>query len=252
MVVMKRIYFIYLSLLLTLSTFAQSGKETNLNVENNEIPSLFLNRKEKGFYNIMQISFMFGNSQFTDGASYYVPYNAYSSTIMAPDPLYYHPYTQNKLAVSPSFTITNGYIFNKHWAAGAGVGFEIFDYNLFPLFAELRYTLWDHKISPFFVVKGGYSFGSFKAKHYDDLYLNWSPYYINDTKLRHYGGLMVHPEIGVKIPLSENSDLLFTAAYRYQKSKSVARKEYDNDQFDEWEHNEDINRLSFGVAIMFR
>jgi hypothetical protein len=63
---------------------------------------------------------------------------------------------------------------------------------------------------------------------------------------------MVHPEIGVKVPLSENSDLLFTVAYRYQKTKSVARKEYDNGQFDEWDHNEDINRLSFGLAIMFR
>ena len=252
MVVMKKIYFINLMLLLTLSTFAQSGKEVNLTVENNENNSRFLNRKEKGFYNIMQISFMFGNSQFTDRTAYYVPYNANSSTIVAPEPAYYRPYTQNKLVVSPSFTITNGYIFNKHWAAGVGVGFEIFDYNLFPLFAELRYTLWDHKISPFFVVKGGYSFGSFKAKLYDDLYLNWTPYYINDAKFRHYGGFMVHPEMGVKVPLSENSDLLFTVAYRYQKTKSVARKEYDNGQFDEWDHNEDINRLSFGLAIMFR
>ena len=231
MVAMKKIYFIILSLLPTLSIFAQSEKEVNFNVENNEIHSRFDNRKEKGFYNIMQGSLLFGSSQFTDRTS---------------------SYTHTTLTVAPSFTLTNGYMFNEHWAAGAGVGFEIFDYNLFPLFAELRYTLWDNKISPFVVVKGGYSFGSFKAKHYDELYLNWSPYYIADTRLRHYGGLMVHPEIGVKVPLSENSDLLFTVAYRYQKTKSVARKEYDNGQFDEWDHNEDINRLSFGLAIMFR
>ena len=249
---MKKIYFIILSLLPTLSIFAQSGKEVNLNVENNEIQSRFNNRKEKGFYNIMQVSLLFGNNQLTDRTSYYIPYNIYSSAIVAPGSVYYAPYTRTTLTVAPSFTLTNGYMFNKHWAAGAGVGFEIFDYNLFPLFAELRYTLWDHKISPFVVVKGGYSFGSFKAKHYDELYLNWSPYYINDTRFRHYGGLMVHPEIGVKVPLSENSDLLFTAAYRYQKTKSVARKDYDNGQFDEWEHKEDLNRLSFGLAIMFR
>jgi hypothetical protein len=156
------------------------------------------------------------------------------------------------MAVAPSFTITNGYMFNKHWAAGAGVGFEIFDHNFFPLFAELRYTLWDNKISPFVVAKGGYSFCGFGARHYDDLYLNWYPYHITDADLRHYGGVMVHPEIGVKVPLSENSDLLFTVAYRYQKSKSVARVDYDEGQFEEWEHNEEINRLSFGIAIMFR
>jgi hypothetical protein len=252
MVAMKKIYFIILSLLPTFSIFAQSGKEVNLNVENNEIHSRFDTRKEKGFYNIMQVSLLFGNSQLTEMTSYYTPYYINSSPYVAPDPGYYHPFTRTAMTVTPSFTITNGYMFNEHWAAGAGVGFEIFDYNLFPLFAELRYTLWDNKISPFVVVKGGYSFGSLKAKHYDELYLNWSPYYIADTRLRHYGGLMVHPEIGVKVPLSENSDLLFTVAYRYQKTKSVARKEYDNGQFDEWEHNEDINRLSFGLAIMFR
>ena len=249
---MKKIYLIVLSLLLTLSIFAQTEKKVNLNVENNEIQSRFNTRKKNGFYNIMQVSLLFGNNQITDRPLYYIPYYLENSSAFAPQSGPDHPYTRNTLAVAPSFTITNGYMFNEHWAMGAGVGFEIFNHNLFPLFAELRYTLWDQKISPFVVVKGGYSFGGFKAKHYDELYLNWSPYYISDTKLRHYGGLMAHPEIGVKVPLNENSDLLFTVAYRYQKTKSVARKDYDNGQFDEWEHKEDLNRLSFGVAIMFR
>jgi hypothetical protein len=252
MAVMKKIYFMILSLLLTPGIFAQSGKEVNLNEGKDETHSSFNNRKEKGFYNIMQISLLFGSRQLTDWTSYNMPYGQYPSENIVPVPVYYHPSSRAILAVAPSFTLTNGYMFNEHWAAGAGVGFEIFDYNLFPLFAEVRYTLWDNKISPFMVVKGGYSFGGFKAKHYDELYLDWSPYYINDTRLRHNGGIMIHPEIGVKVPLSENSDLLFTAAYRYQKTKSVARKEYGNSQFDEWEHTEDINRLSFGLAIMFR
>ena len=200
MVVMKRIYFINLLLLLTLSIFAQSGKEVNLNGENNEVNSSFNNRKEKGFYNIMHFSLLLGTSQFTDGPTYF------------------------RTAVSPSFTITNGYIFNEHWAAGAGVGFEIFNYNLFPLFAEIRYTLWDHKISPFVVLKGGYSFANFKAKHYDELYLNWPPYNINDARFRNYGGFMFNPEVGVKVPLNENSDLLFTAAYRYSENKIGCKK----------------------------
>jgi hypothetical protein len=252
MAVMKKIYLIILLLFPTLVTFAQSGNEVNLNLENNELNSRFDNRKEKGFYNIMQFSLLFGSNQLTDRTSYFMPNNSNSSTIVTPDPRYYHSNMRTTFSVAPSFTLTNGYIFNEHWAAGAGLGFEIFDYKLFPLFAELRYTLWDHKISPFMVIKGGYSFASFKARHYDELYLNWSPYFTADTELRQYGGLMVHPEIGVKVPLSENSDLLFTAAYRYQKTKSIARKEFDKDQFDEWDHNEDINRLSFGIAVMFR
>ena len=232
MVVMKRTYLFNLSLFLTLSIFAQSEKEAILKTENNEINSRFITRKEKGFYNIMHVSLLLGSSQFIDGQN--------------------NSNTRPPLNISPSFTITNGYLINKHWAAGAGVGYEIFNYNLFPLFAQLRYTLWDHKISPFLALDGGYSFANFKAKHYDELYLNWPPYNINDTRLRNYGGLMIQPEAGVKVPLNENSDLLFTVGYRYQKTKSVARKEYTNGQFDEWEHNEYINRLSFGIAIMFR
>lgn len=249
--IMKRSYLIILSLLLTLNIYAQSAKEVNLSGENNEIHSRFINRKERGFYNIMHVSLLLGTSQLIDRPIYYPTYHPHSSMYTYPY-IYYFPYSRTTLASAPSFTITNGYRLNKHLAVGAGVGFEIFNYNLFPFFAELRYTFWDHKISPFVVLKGGYSFADFRAKHYDELYLNWSPYYINDTKLQNYGGFMFHPEVGVKVPLNENIDLLFTAAYRYQKTKSVARKEYKYGQFDEWEHNEEINRLSFGIAIMFR
>jgi hypothetical protein len=251
MVVMKKIIFIILSLLLTLSIFAQSGKKVNLNLKNHENDSCLINRKEKGFYNIMHVSLLLGTSQLNYIPTYYMPYDSYPTSNFAPAIAYY-PYSRTPLTFAPSFTITNGYIFNKHWAAGAGVGFEIFNCNLFPLFAEIRYTLWDHKISPFVGLKSGYSFANFKSKHYDQLYLNWPPYNISDARLKNYGGFMFHPEVGVKVPLNENSDLLFTVAYRYQKIKSVAKKDNGNGQFDEWEHNEEINRLSFGIAIMFR
>jgi len=238
---MKKSTIIIISLFLTMGSFAQFDKDNYINMDKNEIHSNFDKRKEKGYYSIMQVSLLLGNSQ----SSIYGPNYSY-------DYGYNYPYTCTKLTLAPSFTITNGYMFNKHWAAGAGVGFEIFDHNLFPLFAEVRYTLWDSKISPFVTMKGGYSFGNFKAKHYDDLYLNWSPYYINDASLRHYGGIMLNPEIGVKVPLNDNCDLLFTVAYRHQKTKSIAKKDYESNQFDEWEHKEDLNRISFGIAIMFR
>ena len=249
---MKKICLITLSLVFTFNSFAQPVNEHNSILKNDESQSTFNNRKSKGYYNLMQFSLLFGNKKVTDQIIYYQPYDydAYPLTDIAPR--YAQPNTHNDLTVIPSFTITNGYMFNKHWAAGAGVGFEVFDHNLYPLFAELRYTFWDEKISPFIVLKGGHSFGSFKAKHYDELYLDWSPYTITDCELRNYGGLMFNPEVGVKVPLNENSDLLFTAAYRHQKTKSTARKVYGNNQFDEWEHKEDLNRLSLGIAIMFR
>jgi len=150
----------------------------------------------------------------------------------------------------PSVTMTNGIMFNEHWAAGIGVGFEIFDRNLFPVFADIRYTLWDNKISPFFAFKLGRSFGNFKKKHYDNLSLPHEPYYINDAYYKKDGGLMLHPEMGVRIPLSENADLLFTVAYRYQKTKSTVSQA--SGLKTKWEYKESLNRLLFGVGVTFR
>lgn len=238
---------------MTLGVFAQSGKTTKQNLNNQHTKISFEDRKERGFYSAMQIGFLLGNKQEIERPPTYYPlYNIDYASSVYPSPGYSQPQARNKLAFAPSVALTGGYMFSEHWAAGAGIGFEIFEHNLFPLFAELRYTLWDSKISPFIVLKGGYAFGSFNDKDYDELYLSWTPYYLSDAKLRHYGGLMIHPEIGVKVPLNADIDLLFTAAYRHQKTKSVARREYDQGQFDEWEHNEDYNRLSLGCAIMFR
>jgi hypothetical protein len=44
----------------------------------------------------------------------------------------------------------NGSMSEEGWGAGIGVGFEIFDRNLFPVFADIRHILWDNKVSPFF------------------------------------------------------------------------------------------------------
>ncbi len=233
---MKKLTLFISMLFITMSSFAQFNSDNYESVNNTS----FDERKDKGYYGIMQVSMLLGNiPTFMSVPNY--QFGGYS-----------YRYTGTKMSLAPSFTMTSGYMFNNHWTAGAGVGFEIVDHNLFPLFAEVRYTLWDSKISPFFTIKSGYSFGNFKAKNHDELYLNWSPYYFNDVSLRHYGGVLFNPEIGVKVPLSENSDLMFTAAYRHQKTKSVVRKDYDLNQFDEWEHKENINRISFGIAIMFR
>ncbi len=134
---MKKIAIISLSFILFLISFAQINKENSTNPDKNEIHTFFDIRMEKGFYSIMQVSLMLGNNQSIQRIANYYPYP--SSSLIAP--ILSYPYASNSLAVAPSIAITNGYMFNEHWAAGAGVGFEIFDHNLFPLFAELRYTL---------------------------------------------------------------------------------------------------------------
>ena len=152
----------------------------------------------------------------------------------------------------PSVTMTNGIKFDEHWAAGVGAGVEIFDRYLFPVFADVRYTLWDNKVSPFFAFKLGYSFGNFKKIHYDNLSLHFDPYRIKNADYKKDGGVLLHPEAGVRIPLNNKADLLFTVAYRYQKIKSTVTPGEGAEWNDKWEYKESLNRLSFGVGVTFR
>jgi len=249
---MKKLLFLLVLVLIAPDVLPQDNQEINFRYD----------RKKKGYYNTTQISLLMGNRQVM------VPYYYSSYPVLGSYYASYFSRTESQLI--PSVTMTNGYMFNKHWAAGLGVGFEIFERNLFPVFADIRYTLWDNQISPFFAIKTGYAIGSLKKKHYDNLALDFEPYYFTNVDFRNYGGFMLHPEIGVKFPLSKNADLLITVAYRFQKTKSVVKQAhngfvldtwasmqsvsdvYYRDSYDKWTNNQSLNRLSFAVAIMFR
>jgi len=211
---MKNLIFIIISAFLLPEAFSQSNIR-------------FENRKNEGYYNITQVSLLMGRP----------PSNNEVNTL-----------NLNDFNFTPSITMINGIMFNERWAAGIGVGVEMFERNLFPFFLDVRHSLRDNDASPFFAIKIGYSTG-FK-KHYDHLTLTYVPLSINDAHFNQHG-FMFNPEMGVKIPLSENADLLFTVAYRHQQIKSVVTKQVNRmQQKDEFKAN--MNLLSFGVAIMFR
>ena len=270
---MKKFLLIISLALLTPCAFSQNVAEELIRLLSQNFPeefsryiseenkTRFENRKKKGYFNTTQIGMLRGNTQITEGTPYYPGpwYSSISSSVYAPSYIYK---TRSEMQISPSLTMTNGYMFNEHWAAGVGVGFEIFDRNHFPVFADIRYTLWDSKVSPCFAFKAGYSFGDFKKRHYENLPLPYEPYYVYNADFRNYGGLMLHPEMGVKVAISENADLLFSIAYRYQKTKTTITTimgDYvdivgggSNQHWEAWDHKESLNRLSFSIAIMFR
>ncbi len=62
-------------------------------------------------------------------------------------------------------------------------------------------------------------------------------------------------EIGVKVELSNNADLLISSGYRYQEFKSKALQSYTYDSqeyYNCWDSKENLNRLVFGLAVMFK
>jgi hypothetical protein len=165
------------------------------------------------------------------------------------EPTNYYNNTRN-LLVSPSVTMVNGGRFNEHWAMGVGIGFEMFEHNHVPVFVDIRYTLWDNTVSPFFAFQMGHAIGNINQKHYDNLYLDYDPYNVSNVWFRNYGGFMFHPEFGVKAPISKKADVLFTVAYRYQKARSKVSQDFG--QHYAWKRDVSMNRLSLGVVIMFR
>ena len=207
---MKKLFLVLVAVSVMSNAFSQQNR-----VEN---------RKTRGFYNITQFSLLTGSPFSERGQSYFDSRNANQ--------------------VSPSFTMINGGMINEHWGIGVGVGFEIFDRNLFPFFLDVRYTVRDTNISPFFAFKVGYAFSGHRRK---------SPPYVSNAYFKKHGGFMLNPEIGVKIPLNVNSDLLITVAYRYQEAKStITQNRRGTWSRPTHEHFVSMNRLSFGVAIMFR
>ena len=187
------------------------------------------------YFNSTQIGLLMGNRQISTPIPVSPYYTMPSPVSSYYDPYSYYFYTNSETQFSPSVTMTNGIKFNDHWAAGVGIGYEIWDRNLFPLFVDVRYTVWGNRVSPFFALKSGYAFSSFKKKK---------------SGLDKHGGFLMQPEMGVCVPLSQSTGLLFTVAYRYQQTKSTERYTYGA-YYDSWVTKDRFNRLEFGVAFVF-
>jgi len=180
--IMKKSLSIILAAFIMLEAFPQSTENR------------FENRKNRGYYNITQMGLLMGNRKLSD--------QNYSYN------------TNSRMLVAPSVTMIHGGMVDYGWGVGVGIGYEIFDHDLFPVFLDIRHTPRDNDVSPVFTFKTGYFIGNLSKKQYDNLYY---PSYHNNVYLRNHGGFMLNPEMGVKIPLSKKADLLFTVAYRYQK-----------------------------------
>ena len=215
---MKKCLFVLLSASFILEAFPQSN-------ENEGGCNCFEDRSKTGRYNIMQVSLLIGSRDISSRANYVRD-------------------------ITPSFTIINGRRYNERWAAGFGFGYEVFTHHLVPVFVDVRKTRRDNDVSPFYAFKLGYSIGNIFGKHYDELHIDYQPFDVWDVEFKNFDRIMIHPEIGIKIPLSAGSDLLFTVAYRYQRMKTVITQK--GGQSPQWTHKEGMNRLSLGVAFMFR
>lgn len=96
-----------------------------------------------------------------------------------------------------------GYRFIPQFFVGGGIGFEFFiDGNMMPLFLQLRADFVEGKVSPFFTLNGGYSFG-------------WLTYGDGSD----YGGMFMEPGIGIRINFSKNFGMNLGSTFKFQRAQ---------------------------------
>ncbi|HLN52316.1 MAG TPA: hypothetical protein VK212_01325 [Lentimicrobium sp.] len=169
--------------------------------------------KEKGFYNITSVALLFGQGQ--DG---FLPI--------------------------PSLTTVLGWQFNKKMLAGAGIGYEYYEWSVGTLFADLKYMVNQKNVMPFGSFKIGYALPIGKPSETDN-------YYGEITK--YYGGIQLNPEAGIRLHIGQGSSLLLSIGYHFQQLA------HDENTYYFWgsssryttKVNTDYNRVSFRLGFMF-
>jgi hypothetical protein len=175
-----------------------------------------------GYYNLTQLSFIIGET------------DELSATV-------------SKFV--PSVTTINGYRFNEHFAAGVGVGIAVYEYMVFPVFIDLRWSVFKGAFTPVVAFKGGYSF----ADNDRELFPYSSGYYYNNLEYHNTGGWMGNPEVGFKVTANRHFDFMFTLGYYYQGLESEV-KEPSYYGIGTLTHNisTNVNRLSFTIGFLFK
>jgi len=136
-----------------------------------------------------------------------------------------------------SVTSVNGYSFASRFIAGAGIGIELFESVMLPLFADARIILARSRITPFAGLKAGYSFALEDPAGY------WGESYNSS------GGFTWGTGAGILIWVSDRSSFEINLAYRYQAIKTERTYEWSGTTT---ELTARYNRLELRFGILFK
>jgi hypothetical protein len=137
------------------------------------------------------------------------------------------------------FTVSsmNGYSFASRFIAGAGVGIELFESLMLPLYADTRVILMKSRITPYVGLKTGYSFAL------EDPEPNWNESYDS------HGGFTWGTGAGVFIWVNDRSSFEINISYRYQAIKTDRTYEWSGETTTLTTR---YNRLELRFGILFQ
>jgi hypothetical protein len=121
---------------------------------------------------------------------------------------------QNAIFSVASF---NGYSFASRFIAGAGIGIELFETVMLPLYADTRVILAKSRITPFALLKSGYTFAMEDPEGY------WGESYDS------HGGFMLGAGVGTFIWVSDRSSFEINLLYRFQSIRTERTYEWSGE-----------------------
>lgn len=116
-----------------------------------------------------------------------------------------------------SVSTFNGYSFASRFIAGAGLGIELFETLMLPVYADARLIIAKSRITPFALFKSGYSFALEDPASY------WGESY------NAYGGFMLGTGVGAFIWVSDRSAFEINILYRFQSIKTERTYEWSGE-----------------------
>ncbi len=149
---------------------------------------------------------------------------------------------ENSNLNSLSFNLSNGYQLANGLAIGIGTGREEMDVVLVPLYADIRYTPLNSRISPYFWIKAGHGFAVSDQE---------GTYYAYDqANSKTEGGFLFNTGAGISMFTWKKTAINIGFGYRYQKIMLSQDLHW-------WgggsvlQTMTDINRLEFHLGFVF-
>jgi hypothetical protein len=142
----------------------------------------------------------------------------------------------NEKDVVFSVQMVNGYKFRRKYYPGIGTGIEFYEQAYVPVYADFKYVLLNHRVSPFLRGSAGYSISL------EDPSEEWG------SRTDNHGGILYAAGIGTTIRTGSSSVLVISIVYRFQSLRSTYTEEWNEEILN---LEKQFNRLAFRIGFIF-
>lgn len=130
-----------------------------------------------------------------------------------------------------------GYEWKYYFGAGMGLGIDNYgDFTVMPVFAEVRGSLMDAAVTPFYYIQAGYSAAWMNESNINNFNVE------EDIDAR----FMFNPGMGIRINMRK-TDLVVSVGYKRQNAEITRVFEWGERTVEQRE----LNRITFGFGLIF-